>query len=247
MHKCKPCTNRIGRRKMPPSGPDDRLAVLESFAAVARRLSFAAAATDVGISASALSRRIAGLEASLGTRLFNRSTRHVTRTEAGSVYLDHVTAALSRLSDAQAAVSDFNIVPAGHLRVALPNSFGQLHVAPRLPEFLGRYPKVSLELSFSDWFTDLVLEGFDVGVRIGALENSELVGRKLARNLRILCASPEYIQQHGAPETPEHIAGHVCLQASTFRTANHWRLQRDERSIDIAVSPKLRADNATAL
>lgn len=226
---------------------DDRLTSLESFTAVARRLSFAGAANDLGISASALSRRIAQLEASLGTRLFQRTTRHVSLTEAGAVFLQHVTEALSRLSDAQAAVSHYATVPTGQLRVAMPIMLGQLHIAPLLPEFLRRNPKVNLELAFSDWLTDLVLEGFDVGVRVGALESSDLVARKLAPNRRVICASPEYVKHHGAPETPEQLARHACLQFSTYRSPYHWRLQRGRRTLDTVIAPVMRADNGEAL
>ncbi|HEX2244326.1 MAG TPA: LysR family transcriptional regulator [Gammaproteobacteria bacterium] len=128
--------------------PEDRLTALESFAAVARRLSFVAASEELGVSASALSRRIAQLEASLGTRLFQRTTRKVSLTEAGMVYLRYVTEALEQIAEGHAAVSKFASQPTGRLRVALPNLFGQLQVAPRLPKFLRRNPKISLELSF---------------------------------------------------------------------------------------------------
>lgn len=128
--------------------PEDRLTALESFAAVARRLSFVAASEELGVSASALSRRIAQLEASLGTRLFQRTTRKVSLTEAGVVYLRYVIEALEQIADGHAAVSKFASQPTGRLRVALPNLFGQLQVAPRLPKFLRRNPKISLELSF---------------------------------------------------------------------------------------------------
>jgi len=135
---------------------DDRLIALETFTAVARRLSFVAAAEELKVSASALSRRIAQLEASLGTRLFQRTTRQVSLTEAGMVYLRYVRQALAQIADGHAAVSNFTTEPTGRLRVALPNLFGQLQVAPHLPKFLRQNPKINFELSFSDWFVDLV-------------------------------------------------------------------------------------------
>lgn len=232
---------------MPVTKLEDRLTALESFAVVARRLSFVAAAEELGVSASALSRRISQLEASLRTRLFQRTTRHVSLTEAGTVYLRYVTEALAHIADGQAAVSGYTAEPSGRLRIAVPNLFGQLHVAPRLSEFLRRNSRVTLELSFSDWVVDLVSAGYDVAVRIGALESSDLVARKLAMIRRVLCASPEYLARHGRPEDPHELANHACLQASTYSTHSHWRLQRNNETIDVAISPVIRADNAEPL
>lgn len=226
---------------------EDRLAALESFVAVAQKLSFAAASLDLDISASALSRRISQLEASLGTRLFQRSTRHVSLTEAGALYLTHVTEALVRISQAQTAILDYGNEPNGRLRVALPNMFGQLHVAPLLPEFMRRYPKVMLELCFSDWFTDIVAEGYDMGLRVGALDNSDMMARKLADNHRILCCSPGYIEQHGTPATVQELRQHATLQFSTFKTPNAWRLKLKSKEVNVSISPVMRSDNAESL
>jgi DNA-binding transcriptional LysR family regulator len=226
---------------------EDRLTALESFAAVARRLSFVAAAEELEVSASALSRRIAQLETSLGTRLFQRTTRRVSLTEAGMVYLRYVREALEQIADGHAAVSNFTTEPTGRLRVALPNLFGQLQVAPRLPKFLRQNPKLSFELSFSDWTVDLVSEGYDVAVRVGVLESNTLVARQLAPHRRLLCASPDYLAHHGEPSDPHDLVNHACLQLSTYRSHDHWRLQRDDETIDVAISPLIRADNADAL
>ncbi|ROH86265.1 LysR family transcriptional regulator [Pseudomethylobacillus aquaticus] len=231
---------------------EDRLTALESFVAVAQKRSFAAASLDLDISASALSRRISRLEASLGTRLFQRSTRHVSLTEAGTLYLSHVTEALTHMGRAQAAISDYGHEANGRLRVALPTMFGQLHVAPLLPTFMRRYPKVMLELSLSDWYTDIVGEGYDLGVRVGALESSDLIGRKLAYNQRILCCSPDYLQQHGAPASLTELRQHASLQFSTFKAPNYWRLKSESGSnpfkvTQVAITPVLRSDNAETL
>ncbi len=232
---------------MPPEKLEDRLTALGSFAVVARRLSFVAAAEELGISASALSRRISQLEGSLRTRLFQRTTRHVSLTEAGTVYLRYVTEALSHIADGQAAVSGYTTEPSGRLRIALPNLFGQLHVSPRLPEFMRRNPRITLELSFSDWVVDLVSAGYDLAVRIGVVESSDLVARKLAVVRRVLCASPEYLTRHGRPENPDELVNHACLQASTYPTHSRWRLKRNDETIDVTIAPVIRADNAEAL
>ena len=227
--------------------PEDRLTALESFAVAARRLSFVAASDELGVSASALSRRIAQLEASLGTRLFQRTTRQVSLTEAGTVYLRYVIKALEQIAEGDAAVSSFTTEPTGRLRVALPNLFGQLQVAPRLPKFLRRHPKISFEISFSDWFLDLVSEAYDVAVRVGALESSDLVARRLTPNRRLLCASPDYLAHHGEPTDPRELVNHACLQFSTYGGHSYWRLQRDNETIDVPIAPVIRADNADAL
>ncbi len=232
---------------MPPEKFEDRLTALESFAVVARRLSFVAAAEELGVSASALSRRISQLEGNLRTRLFQRTTRHISLTEAGTVYLRYVTEALSHIADGQAAVSGYTTEPSGRLRIALPNLFGQLHVAPRLPKFMRRNPRVTLELSFSDWVVDLVSAGYDLAVRIGVLESSDLVARKLAVIRRVLCVSPEYLARHGRPANPDELVNHACLQASTYPTHSRWRLKRNDETIDVAIAPVIRADNAEAL
>ncbi|MGH8729428.1 MAG: LysR family transcriptional regulator [Burkholderiales bacterium] len=226
---------------------EDRLTALESFAVVARRLSFVAAAEELGVSASALSRRIRHLEASLQTRLFQRTTRHVSLTEAGTVYLRYVTEALSHIADGEAAVSGYATEPRGRLRIAAPNLFGQLHLAPRLPKFLRRNPQLNLDVSFSDWAVDLVSAGYDVAVRIGVLESSDLVARKLAVVRRVLCASPEYLTRHGRPEDPRELPNHPCLKVSTYPAHNEWRLQGNKKTVDVAISPVIRADNSEAL
>jgi DNA-binding transcriptional LysR family regulator len=121
-------------------------------------------------------------------------------------------------------------------------------VAPRLPKFLRRNPQLSLDLSFSDWAVDLISAGYDLAVRIGVLESSDLIARKLAVVVRrVLCASPEYLARHGRPEDPHELAKHACLKVSTYPTHNQWRLQAKKKTIDVPISPVIRADNSEAL
>lgn len=232
---------------MPPDKLENRLLALETFTVVARLLSFNAAAEELGISASALSRRISQLEESLGTRLFQRTTRQVSLTEAGTVYLRFVNEALAHIADGQAAISDFASEPSGRLRVSLPNLFGQLQVAPRLSDFIKRYPRMMLDLSFSDQYVDLVSEGFDLAIRIGILQESGLIARKLGDNLRVLCASPAYIKEYGKPKSPDDLVQHACLQFRTLESQHHWQLQRGSENYDVSIKPVVIADNAEAL
>lgn len=225
----------------------DRLEDMLSFTAVARALSFADAARELGISASALSRRIARLEDVLGTALLRRTTRHVSLTEAGTLYLERCTDVLTRVEDAEALVSGLAGEPRGRLRVAVPNLFGQLQVAPLLPDFLRRYPRIALEFSFMDRYVDLVQEGFDVAIRIGALTDSSLVVRRLATNRRLLVAAPSYLRSRRPPTKPEDLAQHACLYFSHLTDGQTWNLQRGQEQVAARGRPVLVADNAEAL
>ncbi|WP_437878431.1 LysR family transcriptional regulator [Sorangium sp. So ce513] len=225
----------------------DRLEDMLCFTAVARALSFAVAAQELGISASALSRRVARLEAALGTALLRRTTRRVSLTEAGALYLERCTDVLTRVEDADALVSGLAAEPRGRLRVAVPNLFGQSQVAPLLPDFLRRYPRIGLECSFTDRYVDLVQEGFDVAIRIGALTDSSLVVRRLATNRRILCAAPSYLRGRKHVTKPEDLAQHACLYFSFSAEGEQWTLQRGEEQVQARGRPALVADNAEAL
>ena len=226
---------------------DDRLELIRSFTIVAQKLSFVEAADGLQIDPSALSRRIRRLEERLGVRLFNRNTRRVTLTEAGVLYLSHCQEVLAKLDEADAIVSHLSAEPRGLLRVTLPVSFGQRHIAPILPEFLNRYPAIDLDLSFSDRFVDVLEESIDVAVRIGQLQDSQLIVRKLALNRRVLCASPAYLQKYGSPQTPQELERHSCLHFSRLATGDMWHLSRQNQRITVPIKGKLRADNGEAL
>ena len=226
---------------------DDRFELIQSFVAVAQKLSFVEAADSLQVDPSALSRRIRRLEKRLGVRLFNRNTRRVALTEAGILYLSHCTEVLAKLDQADAIVSHLSASPRGLLRMTLPVSFGQRHIAPALPEFLNRYPQLELDLSFTDRFVDVVEESIDVAIRIGQLQDSQLVVRRLAANRRVLCAAPAYVQKYGSPQTPKELEQHSCLNFSRFATGDIWHFSRQNQRIAVPVKGKLRADNGEAL
>ncbi|WP_224368925.1 LysR family transcriptional regulator [Hyalangium versicolor] len=225
----------------------DRLEEMRSFVAVARAQSFADAARELGISASTLSRRITRLEGALGTALLRRTTRTVSLTEAGTLYLERSLDVLARVEDAEALVSGLASDPRGRLRVSVPNLFGQLQIAPLLPDFLRRYPRIALEVSFVDRYVDLIQERFDVAIRIGALEDSSLMVRRLALNRRILCASPRYLQDRRPLTRPEDLTQHACLHFSFLSEGPAWTLVRGQERVTVRVRPALSADNAEAL
>ena len=181
----------------------DRLAAIEAFVRVAEAQSFSEAARRLRSSKSAVSRNVGALESELGVRLFHRTTRSLTLTEAGRGYFERATRILADLEEANLAVSQLQSAPRGRLRVSAPMSFGFLHLAPALPDFLARYPEVAVDLAMNDRFVDLIDEGFDVAVRIGAMEDSSLIARRLAPIRRVVCASPAFFEARGLPLSPE--------------------------------------------
>ena len=201
----------------------DRLAALEAFAKVAETQSFSEAARRLRQSKSAVSRHVAALEADLGARLFHRTTRSLTLTEAGRDYFARATRILADLEEADASVSQLQAAPRGHLRVNAPMSFGFLHLAPALGDFLALYPEVELDVTLTDRFIDLIDEGIDVAVRIGTLTDSSLVARRLAVIRRVLCASQDYLARRGVPKTPDDLKSHDCLSNTNINITREWR------------------------
>jgi DNA-binding transcriptional LysR family regulator len=188
------------------------------FSRVVAAGSLSAAARELGLSPALISRRLAGLEARLGVRLVNRTTRSLRLTDEGASYYETCARVLAEIEEADAAVSAGRVEPQGALKVAMPASFGHQHLAPLIPEFAARYPKVQLALSLSDRNVNLIEEGFDLAIRIAHLEDSSLAARQLAPNRRVVCASPAYLKRHGTPRTPQDLAQHNCLTANDFVT-----------------------------
>ena len=225
----------------------DRLAALQAFVRVAETRSFSEAARRLRTSKSAVSRLVAALEAELGARLFHRTTRSLTLTEPGASYVERASRILADLAEADASVSQMQAAPRGRLRVNAPMSFGFLHLAPAIPDFLARYPDVAIDMIMNDRFVDLVDEGFDVAVRIGSLADSSLVARKLAPIRRAVCASPAYLTARGVPASPDHLATHDCIGYSNMPT-QEWRfVAPDGRPWPVAVTGRFAANNGDAI
>ncbi len=225
----------------------DRFAAIEAFVAVAEARSFTAAAAKLGATKSAVSRLVGQLEAQLGARLFHRTTRSLTLTEAGESYFERGSRILQDLQEADSAISQLQAAPRGRLRVSAPMSFGFLHLAPALHDFLERFPDLTVDLSLNDRFVDLVEEGFDLAVRIGIMEDSSLVAKKLAPIRRAICGSPAYFETRPVPATPEDLKLHNCLCYSNAPTSA-WRfIGRGGKSWNIEVKGRLTANNGDAL
>ena len=195
---------------------------LEIFARVARTGNMSAAGREMNLSPAVVSKRISLLEERLGTRLFQRTTRQLTLTETGEGYFKRVVDILSLVEEAEDFVSRRNTKPRGILKVSVPTSFGRRHVTPHLAAFMTRYPDIALDVHLSDTFVDIIREGFDFAIRIGDLEDSSLVARKLASDMRVLCASPTYLA-HAAPlRSIADLEHHNCLVAGAQDT---WHLE----------------------
>jgi DNA-binding transcriptional LysR family regulator len=201
-----------------------------------------AAARDLGVSTAVVSRRLAALEGRLGVRLVNRTTRRLALTDEGASYHEACARILSEVEDADAAAAARRVEPQGILRVALPASFGHKHIAPLIPPFAQRYPKIQLALSLSDRTVNMIEEGYDLAIRIGELEDSSLAARKLAPNRRVVCASPAYLKTHAAPRTPEDLTQHNCLTTTDLQM--NWEYKApDGRRGAVRVTGKYACDN----
>ena len=212
------------------------------FAKVVATGSLSNAARELGLSPAMVSRRLAALETRLGVRLINRTTRSLHLTDEGSTYYESCSRVLADIEQANASVSAGRQEPQGTLRVALPAAFGNQYVAPLVPQFAALYPAVQLALSLSDRTVNLVEDGFDLAIRIAALEDSSLAARKLAPNRRVVCASPEYLRRHGAPTSPEELSQHNCLLASDFGST--WEYKDPAGKLDsVRVSGRYICDN----
>jgi DNA-binding transcriptional LysR family regulator len=211
------------------------------FARIVGAGSLSGAARDLGMSTAVVSRRLAALEARLGVRLVNRTTRSLHLTDEGAAYYETCNRVLADIEEADAAVAAGRAEPRGVLRVALPASFGHQHVAPLVPKFAERYPDVQLALSLSDRAVNVVEEGFDLAVRIADLADSSLAARKLAPNRRVMCASPAYLARHGEPSTPDDLARHNCL-ATDFTMSWDYR-GPDGKPGSVRVSGRYACDN----
>lgn len=190
--------------------------------AVAETHGFAAAARRLGVSKSAVSKRITQIEKRLGAQLFHRSTRNVSLTEAGEHFYSHAVRALEAAQEAEDSVQALQEAPKGRLRINVPMAFGRLHVAPLISEFLSRYPGVSVNMVMEDRVTDLVADGFDLALRGGTLADSSLVARKITPLHNVLAAAPEYLDRFGTPETAGELSRHNCLQYSYSRDFQEW-------------------------
>jgi DNA-binding transcriptional LysR family regulator len=201
----------------------DRLDELRLLLAILDGGSLAAAGRRLGLSPPAVTRAVAGMEERLGLRLLDRTTRRLAPTEAGQRLADHARRLLADYGEAMAAAAGEASAPRGRLRIAAPLVFGRRHVAPVVTDFLAAHPAVSAELFLSDRAVDLVEEGIDVAIRVGALAESALVARRVGQLRRVVAASPAYLARRGTPATPAELAAHETVLFSALGGAPEWR------------------------
>ena len=226
----------------------DRLGAIQVFAQVVESGSFAKAADRLGLSTSAASRQVADLESHLQTRLLNRTTRRVSLTESGQQFYERAVQLMTDLAEAEQEASSAAVVPRGTIRLTTSVNFGVRHVAPAIAEFLERYPDVRFDVSLSDRVVDLVEEGLDLAIRIGAPVADNLVARKLGETRMVPCASPGYLAKHAAPKTPEDLAHHNCFTYEYVSPRHVWRF-RDRSGAEhaVRVAGRLHSNNGDLL
>lgn len=226
----------------------DRFADMQMFIRVVETGSISAAAERLEVAKSAVSRRLAELESRLGAQLLHRTTRRLNLTDSGRAFFDHAQRILADLDEAEAAVSQAHTALKGRLRVALPLSFGLLHLAPLIEEFMALHPDVEFDLDFNDRQIDLMQEGFDLAIRIANLPDSSLIARRLAPVGHLLSASPAYLAKHGTPTRPEDLQHHVCLAYSNLTNPGVWPYRTpDGVAGSVQVPVKLKANNGDFL
>ena len=225
----------------------EHFSALPIFVTVVECGSFSLASQKLGLSKSAVSKRITLLEQSLGIQLLHRTTRSLSLTEAGARYFDYVRPAVKLAEEGLDAISELQQAPQGNLHIAVPMVFGRLHIAPLIPEFLRRYPKIQLQMQMDDKTTDLIAAGFDLAIRIGELPDSSLIARKIAPCLSVICASPEYIARHSAPQTPQQLSQHNCLFYSYFRDGVEWTFLNPQGSTRIQPNGNYQVNNSDAI
>jgi len=205
--------------------------------------SFVGAAEALDLSPAAVSRQVAALESRLGVRLLNRTTRRLSLTGEGEVFVERARDLLEAVAEAEAEVTERSAEAIGRLRVNAPVSFGIRHLAGLWGEFLERYPRLQLDITLSDRTVDLVEEGFDLAIRIGRLPDSSLVARRLASTRMVLCASPRYVERQGAPDHPKALADHVVWSYSYFALGDEWRFDGPDGEVSVRLRPRLHSNN----
>jgi DNA-binding transcriptional LysR family regulator len=225
----------------------DKLVSMRVFSAVAKNGSFSKAAKKLSISKAMVSKHIKNLENSLSVRLFNRTTRKLNLTDAGSSYYEKVNMILSEIDETESAISQLNSEPKGKLKVMAQPSFGAFHLSRALSLYLKKYTEVTVNLELSHRIPDLVEENIDLAFHVGELNDSMYVSRRIASARRVICASPEYIKKNGMPEKPEDLLNHNCLIYMPRNDMGKWEFLDKGKRKKIKVTGDIQCNSGDAL
>ncbi len=220
---------------------------IQVFVRVVEDGSFSATARFLRITPSSVSRQISQLENELGARLFHRTTRKQSLTEAGEIYFQHSRRIVTDFDAARLAVNQLTNTPSGSLHITVEADFAQAFIAPVLSDFLDHYPDIQVRLSMSAGLLDLVDSGIDLAIRFGHLDDSSLIARKIAASHSRVCASPKYLELHGTPTHPGELATYSCLSFRTALGKNYWKFNTPEGELDVPISGRISANSVAFL
>ena len=226
----------------------DRFENMGAFIRIVEAGSISGAADRLGVAKSAVSRRLKELEGHLGVELFHRTTRRMNLTDSGRAFYHQSVRILEDVLEAEHATSQSHGTLKGSLKIALPSTFGLMHMGPAINEFLRAHPQIEFDLDFNDREVDLIQEGFDLAIRIANLPDSSLIARRLAPIKSVISASPSYLECMGAPQTPNELTEHKCLVYSLLRDHEYWHLTDSSgREIRTKIDPYLKASTGEFL
>ena len=226
----------------------DTIDGLKTIVAVVETGSFTAASERLNISKALASKYVGEVERRLNVRLFHRSTRKLALTEAGKRYYQRALPLLEEFTELVDTVTGEQSSPQGLLRISVPVAFGEMKLAPLIPQFMRQFPDINLEVILSNSMVDMVEEGIDVRIRIGGVDDSSLIARHIVTLPLILCASPQYLQQQGEPKTPQDITQHNCIIDSNFRIGTQWpMISPDGKAESVRVNSRIAASSPSAV
>ncbi len=225
----------------------NKLNNIEVFLKVAKLLSFSEAAAQLGLSKAMVSKHINSLENTLDVRLLNRTTRQISLTEAGMAYRVRIREIMNDMTEAEEAIVQLNSEPRGVLRIMAPTSFGSFHLARAIATYRQFYRQVGVEIILTEREPDIIEDGLDIVIKVGALEDSSLVARKIAEARMVICASSEYLQTYGIPSKPDDLSRHNCLIYSGRQPLGEWRFTENNKVRKMRVKGDVRSNAADAL
>ncbi len=225
----------------------DRAAEMTAFVRAVETGGFSAAARDIGLTPSALSKLVTRLEDRLGARLLHRTTRRLQLTAEGEAFYARARPILTAMDEAEAEVTQAGASPRGLLRLHCGSTFGMHQLAPAIPRFLERHPAVEIDITISDQPLGAMEEAMDLAIRIGPLDESSLVARRICNLERVICASPAYLERHGTPRTPDELQQHNCLWITSLPALRRWPFDTDDGIRVVHVGGNVAANNAETI